>query len=230
MLHRQAENLWTADHELRLPGGIPFATRMTVVRLADGSLALISPVPIGDALASELAALGPVSHLIAPNLFHHLHLAPAKARYREARLLGPAGLAAKKPGMAFEPPVVDGLAPFQGVLASMAIEGAPRASETVWFHITSRTLIVTELVFNFEATGSWKTAVLLACTGVRGRLAQSRIWNFLLEDKALASASCQRMFNWDFDRLIVAHGNVIASGAKPRLASALTRTPVSRER
>jgi hypothetical protein len=203
---------------------------MTVVRLTDGSLALISPVPIDDVLAGELGALGPVSHLIAPNLFHHLHLGPASKRYPEARLLGPPALAKKKRGMTFAPPDVDNVAPFQGVLTATTIEGAPRASETVWYHIPSRTLVVTELVFNLETPASWKTAVLVWSTGTRGRLAQSRVWNFLVEDKATASASCRRIFEWDFDRLVVAHGNVIASGAKARLAGALTRTPVSNGR
>jgi hypothetical protein len=83
-------------------------------------------------------------------------------------------------------------------------------------------------VFNIEAPGSWKTAVLLWSTGTRGRLAQSRIWNFLLQDAASAGASCRRVLAWDFDRLIVAHGNVIASDAKPRLERALTRIPLSR--
>src|SRR5688500_18374152 len=107
MLQPQAENLWTADHELKVPGGVPFPVRMTVARLSDRSLALISPVPIDDALASELAGLGPVSHLIAPNLFHHFYLAPAKVRYPEARVLGPPGLAAKKRGMTVVPPDVE---------------------------------------------------------------------------------------------------------------------------
>lgn len=230
MLHAQGENLWTADHELRLPMGVPFPTRMTVVRLTDGCLALISPIPIDDELAGEIAALGPVSHLIAPNLLHHLHLRAAKKRYPEARLVGPPGLVTKEPGMTFAPPAVDEEAPFRDVLASQTIEGAPRVSETVWLHVPSRSLVVTELVFNIEAPASWKTALLTWTTGTRGRLAQSRIWNLLLEDRSAASASCRRIFDWDFDRLIVAHGNVIASGAKARLAAALTRTPVSGDR
>jgi len=224
MLHPQAENLWTVDHELRLPMGVRFPTRMTVVRLNDGSLALISPVPIDDRLAGEPVALGPVSHLIAPNLEHHLHLTPARRRYPEARLLGPAGLAAKEPGLTFEPPEARDVALFGGILAATAIEGAPRMEETVWLHVPSRTLIVADLVFNIETPPSWQTSALLLVTGTRGRLAQSRVWNFLAKDVASTRASCRRFMAWDFDRLIVAHGNVIASGVKARLTGALTRT------
>src|SRR4051812_27243130 len=99
MLYRHAENLWTVDYELRLGPGLPFPTRMTVARLADHTLALISPIPIDDALSAELADLGPVSHLVAPNLLHHLHLPQARQRYSAARLLGPRGLSKKKPDL-----------------------------------------------------------------------------------------------------------------------------------
>ena len=224
MLQSQAEDLWTADDEMSLPGGVPFPVRMTVVRLADGSLTLISPIRISDGLAAELAALGPVSHLVAPNLFHHLHLAAANARYPDARVIGPARLAVKEPGLTFTPPEVAQSAPFRGALAGMTIEGAPRAAETAWLHVPSRTLIVADLVFNVETSPSWKTGVLLRLMGTRGRLAQSRLWNFLVVDKAAASASCRRILDLDFDRLIAAHGSVIASGGKSRLAAAMTRT------
>jgi hypothetical protein len=226
MLQQQAENLWTADHELKMPMGVRFPTRMTVVRLADRSLALISPVPIDEALAAELSALGSVSHLVAPNLLHHLHLAPAKARYREARVLGPEGLGAKRPELKIESLGSAEIPAFQGALEALRIEGAPAISETVWLHAPSRTAIVTELVFNVQNPPCWQTSLLLRTTDTRGKLAQSRVWSLVTKNKASAVASCARIFDWDFDRLVVAHGDVIATGAKERLAAALTRTPV----
>jgi hypothetical protein len=108
--------------------------------------------------------------------------------------------------------------------AALPIAGAPKISETVLFHARSRTLIVADLVFNIETPPSWPTALLLTMTGARGRLAQSRIWSLATADRAAARASCRRLFAWDFDRLAVAHGNVIPSGAKERLVQALTRT------
>jgi hypothetical protein len=207
--------------------GIPYPTRMTVVRLSDGSLALISPVPIDDPLAQALGALGPVSHLLAPNRLHHLHLGAAQKRYPEARVLGAAGLAEKEPHLQIEPLEIERFPALRSTLAAQSIEGVPKISETVLFHRASRTLVVTDLLFNIETPPSWTTSVMLSMTGTRGRLAQSRVWSFLLEDRALARASCERLLEWDFDRLIVAHGNVVRSGAKPRVASALTRTAPS---
>ena len=223
MLRAQAENLWTAEYSMKMPGGIPFPARMTVVRLPDGSLSLISPIPIDDALAAEIDAKGPVTHLLAPNLYHHLFLAAAQKRYPSARILGPAGLTAKQPSLAIgELSLAD--APFRGALEALSIDGAPKLAETVFFHAPSRSLIVCDLAFNIAHPSSWKTSMVLTMMGVRGRLGQSRAWNFIASDKTAAGASCRRMLAWDFDRLVVAHGDVIETGAKARLTSALTRT------
>lgn len=181
-------------------------------------------MPIDDALAEELAALGPVGHLLASNRLHHLALPAAHQRYPDARLLGVPGIAAKQPSLSFEPLDLERSPALQDTLAAQIIEGVPKISETVLLHRPSRTLIVTDLVFNIEASPSWTTSIMLWLTGTLGRLSQSRIWSFQLEDAALARASCKLLFEWDFDRLIVAHGNVVPSGAKARLGRALTRT------
>src|SRR5690348_11685693 len=138
-LRRQAENLWTAEHTMKMPGGVPFPARMTVVRLPDGSVSLISPVPLSDALAAEIAALG-------PNLYHHLYLAGAKAHFPSAQIMGPNGLAAKQPKLAIADLSLEG-PPFRGALEALSIDGTPKLKETVFFHAPSRSLIVCDLAF-----------------------------------------------------------------------------------
>ena len=224
MLAQQAEDLWTSDYELRVAPAMPFPTRMTVIRLSDRSLVLISPIPIDDALAAELGELGPVSYLIAPNLLHHLHLAAAKRRYPNARLIGPSALSKKEPTLPFETIELASAPVLRDAFSAELIGGAPRMCETVLLHRPSRTLLVTDLVFNIETPPAWTTSLLLRLNGTRGRLAQSRLWRLFVEDVSLAQASCERVLQWDFDRLVVAHGNAIASGAKARLAGALTYT------
>ena len=50
--------------------GLEVGTRMTVIRLRDNSLILISPLKITSDIEEELDELGEVKYLIAPNLFH----------------------------------------------------------------------------------------------------------------------------------------------------------------
>ena len=73
---------------------VPFTTRMTVVRLGDGSLWLHSPTPAEPALLAAVDALGPVRHLIAPNKIHYWWIGDWKSRYPEATTWAAPGVAA----------------------------------------------------------------------------------------------------------------------------------------
>ena len=57
---------------VKLP--LPFTTRMTVVRLANGDLFLHSPIKFDDRLANALRGLGTLRHLVSPNQFHYAHI------------------------------------------------------------------------------------------------------------------------------------------------------------
>jgi len=224
MLKKQAENLWTWDWEQKLGLGVRMPARMTVLLLPDSTLALISPTPISDELAAELARLGQVSVLIAPNALHHLHLPAAARRYPAARVLGAPGVARKQPTLRFEPLGPENVRSLRDVLAARPIEGVPKISEVVLYHEPSRALLVTDLVFNIEVPPTWATGLVLACTGANGKLAQSRAWSWLKKDARAASASAAALFEWPFERVVVAHGNVVEQNAQTRLRAALGRT------
>src|SRR5882757_9790761 len=81
---------------VRLPGGVRMPLASTVMRLADGSLVLYSPAAFDDGQVAQLAALGPVAHIVAPSLLHHLHVQAAAVRWPDAIVYGAPGLAAKR--------------------------------------------------------------------------------------------------------------------------------------
>lgn len=224
MLEKQAENLWICDTEQPLGMGLRLPARMTVLRLPDGTLALVSPIPISDSLSAELAALGPVSTVIAPNAFHHLHVPAAARRYPEARLLAAPGVASKQPSLQFEPLAPETIPALRDVLAARLIEGAPKMSEVALFHAPSRTLLVADLVFNIVSPPNFATGLLLACTGTKGKLAQSRALSWLIRDRAATQSSTAALFTWPFERVVMAHGEVLNHDAPTLLRAALERT------
>ena len=57
-LRQLAKDLWVAERPQRFYG-LEVGTRMTVMRLVDGSLLLHSPIALDAALRRELDALGP---------------------------------------------------------------------------------------------------------------------------------------------------------------------------
>ena len=69
-----APDIWLVDGPIIRFYGMPFPTRMVVVRLKDGGLWLHSPIDPDEDLLSALAELGPVRHLIAPNWIHYAYL------------------------------------------------------------------------------------------------------------------------------------------------------------
>lgn len=218
----QRSDVYGFDHAQRLPGAFHLDTRMTVLPLARGELALVSPIPIDDALAEEIAGLGEVSFLIAPNLLHHLYLADAHKRYPRARVLAPPGLRSKRPALAIDATLDQQLPEaLSAAVDVVRIEGAPGADEFVFFHRASRTLVVTDLVFNVAMPRGLVANVVLFLEGVRGRLAQSPAWRFMVKDRARARDSAERLLALPFETLVMAHGEIVRDQARARLTHAL---------
>lgn len=221
MLRALAPDLWVATHKLRF-WGTPVVTRMTIVRLADGSLFVVGPVKRTPELDREVAALGPVHWVVAPNRYHHLFAGPW-ADYPDARLYGAPGLAKKRKDLRLH-----------GVLGSVAPPGwagqidqehlaLPLLQEVVFFHRASRTLIATDLFFNYPSTKSPLVRVVRMVEDCDGKFTVPRMVRLLVRDRHAFGRSVERILSWDFDRIIVAHGDVVEAGGHPRAAEALHR-------
>ncbi len=222
MLKPLAEGLWSYEFDQFMPGGMHFPGRMTVARLADGGLWLHSPGPVTDAVAESLDALGPVKHIVAPNRLHHLHLPSATERFPEAAVHGAPGLAAKRKDVSFDAEL-GGVAPeaWRGQFDQLVIEGNPLLNEVVFLHRPSRTLIVADLAFNIQESKGWVAPVVLRMVGAWRKPAQSRVWRLTTRDRAAAGGSVRSILDWDFDRLVMAHGTPIEAGAREQLAPLL---------
>lgn len=209
-LEELVPGIWTVAAPLKL-AGVDFGTRMTVVRIADDGLILISPCAIDDALATEIDAQGSVRALVAPNAFHHLYFSDATRRYPDAEGHLAEGVA-KKLGSAFSgAATLSAEAPplWKAELEQCRIEGAPAANEVIFFHGASRTLILTDLCFNFNPGPSGLSGVVVRLMGAHGRLAVSRLMRFFLKDREKVRLTIKRILEWDFERIIVTHGAIV---------------------
>lgn len=70
MLRAIDADLWVAEQPLKY-FGLEVGTRMTVIRLNDGKLMVISPICPEEKVIHQLNQLGKVSYIVAPNLYHH---------------------------------------------------------------------------------------------------------------------------------------------------------------
>ena len=215
MLRRLADDVWVTERPQRF-FGLPVGARMTVIRLSGGRLLLHSPLPLDAEIRAELDALGRVAYAVAPNRLHHLYAGDVARAYPDARLWVAPGLPEKRPDLVHAG-VLGDEAPveWRGELEQAFFRGRPYENEVAFFHPATRTLILCDLAFNFGPRDAWPTRVLMSLLRSYGKLGPSKLDPLLIRDRAAASASLERILAWDFDRVIVAHGDVQESGGYP---------------
>ena len=212
-----AENIWVADRPQHFYG-LSVGTRMTVIRLSGERLLLHSPVALDAALRAELDTIGRVSYVVAPNRVHHLYAGDVAKAYPAARLwIGP-GLERKRPDLVFEAILGDDEpAEWRGEVLQTFFRGRPYENEVVFFHRASRTLILCDLAFNFGPSAAASTRRLMKLLRSYGSFGPSKLDPWLIRDRDAARQSLERILAWDFDRVVVAHGDVLESGGREAL-------------
>ncbi len=219
MLKLVTNDIWVLDQTLTMPGGVPFPARCTVVRLADGDLWVHAPLRPDPDLIDELKKLGPVAHIIAPNTFHHLFVKRFWEQFPAAKTYAPAALQRKRPDIKWTAELQEHL--WSEDFQVIPILGAHKLAETAFFHRSSKTLIITDLMFHFQEIPHWKTRLMTWLFNAAPGARISRLLRFITSDKSLFVDSLRALLKLDFDRLIMAHGELIESGGKEQLAKAI---------
>jgi len=215
-----SENIWIADRPQRFYG-LEVGARMTVIRLANGRLLLHSPVQLDPALCRALDALGHVRFVVAPNRLHHLYAGDVSKVYPGARLWVAPGLERKRPDLTVVA-VLGDEAPdeWKGEVDQVFFRGRPYENEMVFFHRASRTLLLCDLAFNFGPGAAAPTRFLMRLLRSYGRFGPSALDPWLIRDRRAARQSLERILAWDFDRVVVAHGDVLENGGHEALRRA----------
>lgn len=216
IIHSVTDKIWTLDGDQVRMFSIPFGTRMTVIRLADGALWLHSPVsPTAERFAA-VEALGEVKHIVAPNHLHHLYLSPWSERFPGAKLWADPKLAKKRSDLSFHGMLGEQApAAWQREIDQLIFGGSKILPETVFLHRESGTLVVTDIVQNHEpAANSWFWRQVKRLDGILAPNGGApRDWRLSVRDRSVARAARDRMLSWDFDRLLMTHGRCLDEGA-----------------
>jgi hypothetical protein len=213
MLRELAPDLFVAERPLRLLG-LEIGTRMTAIRLPGGQLFLHSPVVLDEELRKGLDRLGRVRFAVGPNRFHHLFLAGVASAYPEVELWAAPGLERKRRDLRFEGVLGDEPPPgWAGRLGQCVVRGFPLVNEVVFLHPPSRTLLLTDLAFHF-GPGSPRLPRLAVRLAGGKAFGPTFLERLLARDRAAARASLERVLAWDFERVIVAHGQVLERGGR----------------
>ena len=217
-MEKLADDLWTvASSQTFL--GLHIGSRMTVVRMADGGLMLYSPVPISEGLRAEVDALGPVRHILAPNIGHHMHVGGWKDAYPDALLHAATGLAKRRKDLSIDSELRGSeTADWGDSLEAHFIEGA-LLNETAFIHRPSKTLITCDLVENFESSPHLPTRIYLKVGGIHGQPGISRLLRPVFRDKAASRRSIDALLERDIEQISLTHGDLIHARGNDNLRS-----------
>lgn len=219
-LTRLHQDLWIATRPLKLIVG-DVGCRMTVIRLPGDELFLHSPVALDEPTRAALDQLGTVRWIVGPSKVHHFHLGDYVRAYPGAALVGAPGLPEKRPDLRFDHLLHETSSlRFDGVVERRLFEGAPMMNEVVFFHPPSRTLLLTDLAFNLPDGARNEARLFHWLVGATGRFGPHRIVRLGIRDRAAARRSLEAILRWDFDRVTVAHGDVLETGGKAALRRA----------
>jgi hypothetical protein len=214
-----ANDIWLVDGPIVRDMGVLFTTRMTIVKLSNGSIWISSPVSVSFDTLKRISELGDVRYLIAATPRHVWRLATWHTLFPEAQLW------ASRPTLFT---LQNGHLPITGYLGDSPVKvwsadfdqlefkGNPFLSEVLFFHRNSHTVILDDLIQrNPPAQRNALANAILKLEGAQdpdGVVGLDMKMTFL--NRSLARQSLQKLLSWDFDKLIIAHGACFESDAK----------------
>jgi hypothetical protein len=209
ILRNIGENIWLCDGPVVHAYGLPFPTRMTVVRLDGGRLWIWSPVRLDDDLRREITTLGEPRFAVEPNKLHHLALAQWVAAWSSLRSWAPPGLAKKRRDLRFAAELTDEApAVWRDDIDQLLIRGSLFMTEVFFFHRPSRTCLVGDLVQRHDPASftGWQRWMMRwsGCIGPEGGTPLDARLSFVRRSRTRACVT--RAIEWVPRQLVIAHG------------------------
>jgi hypothetical protein len=210
------DQIWVGAYPVKLAGA-RFEARMTLARRSDGALVVHSPGPLDDATRDHVQALGRVAVIVAPGNFHHLHVASCQRAFPEAETWLCPGVERKQPALCHDGLLGDSPPPCLTPDFALAGVFGRLMSEVAMLHRPSRTLLLVDLIENIGDQTAGINWMLRACWRLLG------MWNvavpapeyrFGWRNRAEARAALEQIAGWDFERIVLAHGELIEQNAK----------------
>ncbi|SHG04838.1 protein of unknown function [Microbulbifer donghaiensis] len=214
-----AENVWIVDGPLiQFPMPwlrwvrVEFPTRMTIFRLAGGDLLLHSPTLLTGELRNQIEQIGRPRWIIGPNRIHYWWIPDWHKAFPDSRVyLAPRVREQAGKHLDFDTRelVAETGYPWDSEVDTLPVRGS-YMTEVEFFHRASRTLVLTDLIENFESSklNSWIMRWFTKFGGVRdpdGQMPKDMRATFR-KPKGELRRAVNKMIGWNPERIIVAHG------------------------
>ena len=221
MLQPLAENLWLLHYPAPLLGDY-LGRNVTVIRLRSGQIVLHSTGPFTPEDVAAIQGLGQPGWLVDALSKHDTFAQQGRAAFPDLPYYAPAGFSEVVgfPTLSLGQPPTE----WSGELECVHLNGMDPLDEYVFCHLPSRTLIVADLVFNVTGDAPWLARVFASLGLIGGHdhnVGMSRPERSSVVNPDAFRASLAKMQSWDYDRVIVGHGEVIPTDGKQLVNSAL---------
>ncbi|WP_440057049.1 DUF4336 domain-containing protein (plasmid) [Pseudoalteromonas sp. T1lg65] len=223
-MNKVAEDIWVVEGEVVSFCKMPYATRMTIVRLQNGELFIHSPIRLSRELQLKLLELGEVKYLIAPNHLHHLFISDWLDAYPEAQSYGTQEVINKRKDLRFNGSFnLNRKWPWEAELSQELFTGSFSMQECVFFHPASKVLILTDLIENFSGQEfNWWQKLVAQFIGILAPNGKTPLdWRLtFMFNKETARQHAQKIMAWQPDIVIMSHGMIVTDNAGGFLARA----------
>jgi hypothetical protein len=224
---------------------IDVGCRMTVVQLEGGDLWVHTPVSLDKSLKEALDKLGTVKYIVCSN-YEHLRYAPQWHKaYPDAFMWGCPGLSERVPEIRWTGEIpsqmlrpgdtaledcwdFNTIRPLHLDMEVNPFTGKPFFNEVIFYHVPSKTLMTTDLWWNYPTSdgvpnshlggSEWELAPSVESIPLGSALwkqGMDRIFlpfykNFMVKDRARFNEIAKVVLDeWEIETLIPAHGDIV---------------------
>jgi hypothetical protein len=190
--------------------------RCVAVKTKKGVI-LISPIKFSSDQLQQIVELGEVTDIISPSLIHSLFMKKASKRFPNATVWAPPCMREKFPKMKIDKVLTQDSWPFEDQIDMELIGGVKKVTEVAFYLKELRTLVVCDLAFNVQHPHGIGGRIVPLVLGTYKKFAISRLWNIFMKDKDTFSKSIDNILKWDFDQVVMAHGEVLTENGHEKL-------------
>ena len=219
------DQIWLLEYPVRF-GGMDLFGRTTFIKLENGDLIVHDPCKINDLVKSKIDEIGVVKYIIAPGSYHHLFVTDFQQHYPNAETFLCPGLEKKRPDIKFD--WILGNRPdhrWKDTIEQVFVHGTKHIWEVAFFHKSSKTLILVDLLENIGDNYRHKASLLLQFWWK----VIFRMWNnpkaapeyqMGWGNKKTVKIALEKILSWDAERVILAHGENIEGNVNKTLCTA----------
>lgn len=195
--------------------GLPYPTRMVVVRFRNGDLWIWSPIALTPELERSVNQYGLVRYIVSPNKLHHLYLGDWKNAWPRAKLYASPGLARRRRDLHFDAELSDIPDPaWADEIDQVIFRGSFAMDEVVFFHRASSTVIFTDLIqkLDTDRLSGWRMLLMRLDNVVGADGSTPREWRLSFWNRRAARRALAAVLAWEPRQLVFAHGCCVLEG------------------